>query len=1097
MATKGARMPRVSAEGTANKRTRTPRASEEAASSKKRTPRASAEATQSFISATSETGSPQAAPDREPELSQTIVGSESSGDLLEACVLDRENVDTEPEALAPIESIDELLAEDAEARANELSALQPRGSESAPRVPDLPASALPASVFDRRPRRMFARQLREMRDDVEEMVISGTEFGVYSFEDLRAEAVCTVNVPSSEIADNTVNDPRMGPALAQFNCATCHQDIKHCPGHLGMILFNAPILHPLFIDVIIYTLMSIRIGCGGLRLSVSEIAESKVLRMSGINRLKKIAELSASTHCACQKCNAGIIGPASRMEDDLRAGAGKSLNNIEFNMTLSKTQKSVVYKIGKKGVDRIMSVQDVESIFSTLTPDMVKVLGFTDEMHPDNFILRAFPVVPPNVRPPTIEKGEVKDEHLTAMYIDIVKDNNNLANPKITEVQREELLQKFKILISLFIDNSHGTYTQGGNGQPYKSIQQRISGKTELRKNAMGKRVLNTARSVIGPDLKIEWGELVIPRSVARTLSVPVPAFSANIDALRAIVRKGEVNRIRKGSGRMAGEVIEITDHNRDTVAVEIGDTVHRQMRNGDIGIFNRQPTLHKQSMRAYRVVVGDQKTFGVHIADTEAFNADFDGDEMNFHAPQTLEGIAEAITLVSAEACFMNGQSDKPAVGGKLDVITSFYLMTLENLPVEPVLFNDIARMLKNPPDLVSLTRRARRVGLDLHTTRALFSMLLPEDFYYREGSVRIENGILMEGVITKAQAGSSSRSISHMLFKKYGIARASVWITDSTRLSTRWLTENNITTGVAECLPFDIEARDRIVRETIQNAELKIKALGKGPDPLKDPLGAELHERQVRAHLDLHGTIAEKIKDQFSSRNSLLAMGASGAKGNTSNFSQITSLIAQQFLRGNRLLPKTPGGRTLSYYEPEDEDLGAYGFVRNSYLAGVTGPELFNIMMSGREGLVDTANTTSEVGHANHNMAKAMEDLVVAYDGSVRNAQNAIIQPLYGYDGLDSHSLMRTKMPEGETVATFLDFSDMAETLNARARAFEIDLREGTASDEEMRRMAHLVPFLQESSPAEDSESSPKTAKPKQSGHRRAPAASRIAKR
>lgn len=1005
----------------------------------------------------------------------------SRDDLLEACVLPAPEYPPVP-APGDIlgERIDDLGFEDAPPMPREEFAERQRnahlGVASTPNQMPFAAiqdaTTIPLAYLPRdaaRLRRMEMRNtnvlLHNKREELPVMVVESTQFYVMSFEELKSKAVCVVNIPSNEIKENTVNDPRMGVLNAKHNCATCNGDIDTCPGHLGMIILNVPILHPEFIDVIINVLSCMRIGCGGMRLSPERIRDSKVMRLSGLKRLEKLAQLSAREFCACHACNRGILSQNSKlMEMALKKSDAQTLNSIVYNKALSQQRKSIMFKIGNKGEELAMPIEDIDRVFRSITPEMARVMGFSDGMHPKNFIMQALPVVPPNIRPPTIERGETRDEHLTAMYIDIVKINNEISNPELSNVAREDKIFELKKRISYFIDNSDNTYTQGGNGQPYKSIQQRVSGKTELRRYAMGKRVNFSARTVIGPDTSIKWGEVVIPRAFARTLTYPVRIFDANLEEMQRKLREGRVLRVESGGGVWGERPFEITDRNRDTYQLKVNDIAHRQLEDGDIVFVNRQPTLHSLGMRAFRAVIRDQKTIGLHPDDTGAFNADFDGDEMNLHVPQSLEAIAEAIFLASAQACFMDPASDRPSVGAKLDIITGAYLMTMKNRDVNPELFNDCIANFVLPPNLTSVKRRAMSKGLPLYCTRTLFSTLLPHDFNYRQNGVEIVDGILVQGTIMKKHIGSESRSISHYLYKNYGVERASAFITDSTRLILRWLNENNITMGVAECLPHDIEARDRIVRETVAEAKMRIEALGPAPDPRIDPLGAEAHERKVRDYIQIQGTIAERIKDQYDPENSLIAMVESGAKGGKANLAQITSIIGQQFLHGRRIEPRDPNGRVLSYFSHGSTDIAAKGFIQTSYLEGASPAEMFFIMLSGREGLVNTATTTADVGAINHNMAKAMEDLVVHYDGSVRNAQNSIVQPLYGYDGLDGSELMNTKMPNGEALPTFLDLRDCAAMLNAQAEQFARDYVENVAEDDAIRKNAHIVAYLRE---------------------------------
>jgi DNA-directed RNA polymerase subunit A' len=874
------------------------------------------------------------------------------------------------------------------------------------------------SIMMKRRIRQEGVQMVKSIDEIPEGVIDSTTISVMSFKHLVEHSVTTVSIPRNDVAPFTVNDPQMG-VLVDGLCATCKRDTKGCPGHYGRIIFNAPILHPMFIKQIIYVLSCLNIVCGGLRLNSLHL--EKISKFSGMNRLEKAYQIAIKeTRCLCEKCE---------------SSAWRHLQNIKFEVTPSVERGAVMYKT-HEGQEKQMTVAMVEDFLSKITPKMARDLGFDGVTHPVDFIMKGMIVIPPVQRPPTIDDNEIKDEQLTGMYIDLVKTNNAIAETR-NDNERSKLINDFKKKVSFFFDNSDGEWTQG-HSVAYKGIKERLSSKAGLRGQSQGKRVVHAGRTVIGPDMDIRFGEVSIPRVFSEKLSQPVTVTAFNRRRLQRLLIEGVIKSIKFFSETFNKEEFPVDKTLRFTTILKVGDIVRLPLGESSYAIINRQPSLHKYSLLGMRTKIRETKTMGLHLANTGGFNADFDGDEMNLHVPQTNEGIAETMIIMNTTECLMNAQNNKPVVGHKLDVVTGFRMMTKVNSEVDPDIFYDCINIFDKPVDLVELASRAREAGLPLFCTFTLVSALFPKDFYYRQGGVHIERGILRSGVIGNEHVGPVARAIHHFIFKKYGRDRTVQWMTDSGRLPPRWMTDTkNLTFGIAECMPRDRAGWAAKRKQTIDAAKMSVFALGPAPDAAVDPIAAEKHEEQVRAYLNIAQKVGEEVAEFYSDDNSLLLMTQSGAKGKSENVSQITSLIGQQYLRGKRLLAKRPGGRTISHFLPGDDDPASAGFVENSYYSGTTGGEYFMLQVSSREGLVDTANTTATVGSMNHRVAKALEDIHVEYDLSVRNSNGIIIQPLYGYEGFSGSYMMPMKMPNGESVTTFLDINDMMETLNAHARA------------------------------------------------------------
>lgn len=914
-----------------------------------------------------------------------------------------------------------------------------------------------------------------------ELIIEASLITVFDPETLRREAVVKVEKEGVE-GTGTVNDPRMGVTDNGKVCGTCFKDNLDCPGHLGYISLNTYIIHPLFLDMVVKVLKSVCNSCGELLLSPEDIKDKGFARFSGSERLKLIAEASEKLPCrATHHGNVHVCQP-----------------NPEYLAGRTKELKKVMYKLKavgqKKGKEIERTPEEIYHIFGTISQADAEALGFLNGSHPQRLILTAFPVIPPNARPDRIRDGYRGKDYLTELYINIVKSNNRLAK-SLSESERADAITKLTEAIRLFIDNSDSRATQG-NRRDLTTIKQRIQGKKALIRGAlMGKRVNYTGRTVLGPEPSLKYGQIRVPEKMAPYLTVLERVASYNMGKLTGLLRAGRVSYIIPGEGNFKGKRIRIDPKSSKEYTLRFGDQVERWLTNGDYVIFNRQPTLHKQSMTGYEVVLGKPMTIGLHLSDTTPKNADFDGDEGNVHSLQTIGAMSEARELMNVKNCLMNAQTNKPAVGVVYDGITGAYLMTQlidgKGVTVDKAVYNDLMLLLTNQESLPSLDQRLKEMGVEKYSGRGLFSTLLPPDFYYSKGAVTIIMGVLVHGTITKDHIGPASGSIVQALYKEYGANRVMDFLTDAPFLINGWLEHHGFSVGLKDCyvgaeaspeqlrqairdiltdsgqleverleqeleeidrftypqryadlqrqlvvarnrvdrdllsqIPALVENRTevgnatirRLLDEEIAKAKLNVEALG---TKLDDPLEEERRESQIVGYVNVTSEVGRRIStEQLAPSNALNVMALSGAKGSVSNIAQITGMLGQQFILGQRMpVTISEGQRCLPYFEEGNLDPESRGFCKSSFLSGMTPAELFFHQAGGREGLMDTAIKTSETGSIHHQLIKALEDIKIAYDGSVRNATGTIFQFAYGEDGFDAGDLEPVKIDSVDT--------------------------------------------------------------------------------
>lgn len=568
-----------------------------------------------------------------------------------------------------------------------------------------------------------------------------------------------------------------------------------------------------------------------------------------------------------------------------------------------------------------------------------------------------------------------------------------------------------------------------------------------------GKRVNLSARTVIGPDPTLPLGWMAIPPEVAEVLTKSVAVTPFNIAELQAIVDSDRANfalcadgsRINlkyalhaMGTPLRAGDTVRRAATGRDTVIAQdavgtfqlaegdrvwregveldavkpyrrkqfrlsIGDTVERQLVDGDVVFLNRQPTLHTGSMVAHYVRVIPGKTFRFPLAISRTFNADFDGDEMNIHAPLGVEAEAELREIASVEGNFFSPQNASTFVSIVQDGILGAYLLTARTAPLLPHMVSQLTMALA-APDLAAAARAT--------TGRDIFSLLLPHDLWYSHAGVCIERGQLVSGTVSKAHLSGSNSSMIYFIAKHYGPRRAMQFADDVQWIANAYLAIRGFTVHLGDCIvePHVHEEILRVVGEGFAKAtELAETAQMRGID-------ADISEQHVVATLANTKAIGLKVaadalgfadtatdNDPCASSNFVHCV-VSGSKGQMFNLAQISGLLGQQQLKGGRLVPQLANGR-CSPYTPHDQPLSFEdrGFVTSSFIQGLSPLEFFQHSMTGREGVSDTALRTSHSGYMQRKVVKFSEDIMCHADGSVRDMTNRIVQPIYSGDGLN----------------------------------------------------------------------------------------------
>ncbi len=463
----------------------------------------------------------------------------------------------------------------------------------------------------RQEKEIIIAQSRKQRAKLPKLVINTIKYNILGHDELTKMAVYEAKNDKSE-GLFTVNDPRGGVVDAYSLCKTCHLDNMECPGHYGIINLAEYIINPNFRKETVHVLTSVCNTCAGRLLPTSQYKEKGISNLTGGKRLKAIAE--ASSGLPCRRAQRGEIKEKNVIS---------CTSNPIYKTTKLKETGKIYYVTDAKGKENIKEVPEIEDIFDSITREDAEFLGFSGGSHPIRYIMKSIAVTPICSRAPVVQDGLILKDDLTSMYQDIIRFNEELKKKDLTELERNKKMRNLIFSIEHFMDNSDKKYGQGGK-KKYEDLKSRIQGKKALiRESMMGKRVNYSARTVLGPDPNLKFGQIRIPVLMAPYLTQHEIVNPSNINRLTALLRTGKITYLIPSYGKLEGRRIKVNKKIRLEHTLSLGDEVDRWLQNGDYVVFNRQPTLHKQGIMGYEVVLGKAKTIGLHLGYTPQHNAD------------------------------------------------------------------------------------------------------------------------------------------------------------------------------------------------------------------------------------------------------------------------------------------------------------------------------------------------------------------------------------------------------------------------------------------------------------------------------------------
>jgi DNA-directed RNA polymerase II subunit RPB1 len=868
--------------------------------------------------------------------------------------------------------------------------------------------------------------------------IVGIQFGIFSPDEIiRRSVVEITNHNTQEGKIGGLFDPRMGVLENGKNCRSCFQNNHKCQGHWGYYKLARPVYYIQFFKMILKVLRCCCLKCG--KLLIDKGKHANLLKLKGEARWKQVLiQCQKISRCGeASEDGCGARQPRNYTEDDIckifaewkdmeiPAGSEIPEGATETGNLTDKEGKKTATLISLR---KFLEPEYVHRLLKRISDENVDFMGFSRYWcRPDWMMCTVLSIPPPQVRPSVLQDNNQRSEDdLTQKLVDIIKTNTLLADKIVKNVKKKVIDEWTNVLqyhIATFINNEIPGVAPSAqrSGRPLKSVQQRLGSKEgRIRNNLQGKRVEHSARTVITPDPNISIKEIGVPIKIAQNLSYPERVTQYNINKLYRLIQNGpDVYPGAKTIVRVAdNRMISLKHVTGKDLQLYEGDIVNRHLMDGDYVLFNRQPSLHRMSMMGHQVRVLPYNTFRLNVSVTAPYNADFDGDEMNLHAPQSEEAAMELREIAAVPLQIVSPRDSKPIVSVVQDTLVGVNRFMRRSVTLT---MREVMNMLVLTPNWTGIlpppsSSDKGEIWLGQQVVSVLLPPLnldMPNGQYDEERDksnpksdnfVRIKNGIVNQGVFDKSVFSSQ---LIHLIYNDYGPQKTVEFLDSLQRIVALHLVNSGFSVGLSDLIA-DANTRseiDKLMNELKAKIENIIQQVHLGLfDNTSGRTNQEEFERVIFGELNQVVNNAGKLgRNSLADNNRMTNMIKAGSKGSNTNVAQMIAVLGQQNVEGKRI-PYGLQDRTLPHFKRYDDGAAARGFIESSFIKGLTPSETFFHAMSGREGLIDTAVKTADTGYLQRQLVKAMEDLMTQHDKTVRDAAGTIIQFNYGEDGTNS---------------------------------------------------------------------------------------------
>ena len=393
----------------------------------------------------------------------------------------------------------------------------------------------------------------------------------------------------------------------------------------------------------------------------------------------------------------------------------------------------------------------------------------------------------------------------------------------------------------------------------------------------------------------------------------------------------------------------------------------------------------------------------------------------MNLHAPQSYEAATELEEIAAVPHQIISPRHQVPIVGVVQDTLAGSYLMTRPNINFNVREFMNMMMYNKRFDGAIPKARKGTDTAPRWTGHQVMTTMLPPLNLKTANSSydatkdetadiVNIQEGNVIQGTFDKGIFAKPSKGIIHTTYNDYG-PKDTVQLIDTLQNTVEsFLVLNGFSVGISDLIADD--NTKKLMDEAIQQRKKEVEnMLLQVHLDLFDNNTGKTNQEELEGKV--FGTLnkatddsGKKGQESLADENRMMAMIRAGSKGGVTNIAQMIACVGQQNVEGKRI-PYGYLDRTLPHYKKYDDGAEARGFIESSFIRGLTPQEFFFHAMSGREGLIDTAVKTAATGYIQRQLVKAMEDLIVQHDGTVRESNMNVVQFKYGEDGVNATKL------------------------------------------------------------------------------------------
>ena len=897
---------------------------------------------------------------------------------------------------------------------------------------------------------MVTANLQSRAQSIREVTAEAIVNTIISRQQVRDRSIFEITTASLNPADQGVNSLRLGLDPTKV-CITCGQR-DECPGHDARLEFPSAIINPLFPRDVIRALKIFCRNCGEPVLSDEEI-DALAVGTRGGALTRKIEKASEGRRCTrpAPVLPGGIVSECS----------SKAIHYYKYD--LSKQNGQITYTLSPKSdVLLVMPTEEVDLTLSAISQVNATRTGY-GESHPRDLVLRNLLVFTGQQRA-AIKRGNTDEQHyLTTTYVSIYNASQAVKRAKENPKIGESVSAAEKVLYTRIRD----LYTN--DKEQAMTIQRLLNGKKGLwRMQVSAGRQNFAGRTVLAPEVDLPIGWITAPEEWDEIMQQEEVVTPWNRVVMQRFMDEGEILSVKTPYNAHSSSIDRAKQgkffpiSHLDNKILHVGQIIRRKMRDGDVLLHNRQPTLHHGGIRQIRVKKSPAPTLGHNPIYHRIYNSDYDGDEGSLLPVHATRAIVTALILQGFDQMIISQHTNRPSIGLVYDTIQGINRMTMPDTILSEDFFWDLyssigggvvrtggdsegvrreteaATALTDLKSEVSIAGRGRlpparfrRGTLVPFSGMMLFSALFPADFYYRKDDVLIVNGTILRGPVKASHVGvDEDNTIIQAMYQFYGADRTGRFIMEASRVGIAFITRYGATVGIGSTFTGGDQAT---LEKQIGTALTSIRKTVSEIDA-RTPLIRGYQDRLIEDGLStIAGLGVKMLANDINPSNGFRIAAQSGAKGSSASLVQVSKFTGQALISGSRPAAVLPLGNAHFAFDADPLDFEGRGLSLRSYRQGFSPEALFYASAATRANIVMMQSATPVSGDMAHLMMKAFDGVAIAEDYTVRDATDRIIELVYGGDGFETRETISIPDVDGKSFPSFIDIEATVALLNA----------------------------------------------------------------